>query len=84
MLQRLRSALLQRTRRAPRAGSNDAAQAGTSAPRDYEAERDEARHAHMSTEDQAWETASRQREQDTHAPGAAPDDLAPPPGRQNH
>ena len=84
MLQRLRSALLQRTRRAPRAGSNDAAQAGTSAPRDYEAERDEARHAHMSTEDQAWETASRQREQDGPAPGKSPADAAQSAERQHH
>jgi hypothetical protein len=83
MLQRWWDTLRQRIRREPSAERNDVAQAGMSAPHDYEAERDASRHAHMSAEDQAWEAATQQRDQASQTSGERPADAAPPPTRHD-
>jgi hypothetical protein len=83
MLQRLWDGLLQRVRGGAASGSRDTGDEGASPPRDFGAEREDARQTHMSAEDRAWEAASRQRDQDTPAPGATPADPAPSSERQD-
>lgn len=84
MLQRWWGALQRRLGRGSGARSGDGNHAGASAPRDFIGEREDARHAHMSDEDQAWEAASRQRDRDQQT---RPDTSANPgqsPERQHH
>jgi len=77
MVQRWLAALRQRFGRGTNSGSTDQDQAEMSTPRDYQGERETARHAGMSAEDRAWETASRQREAASHPGGDNSPDSAP-------
>ena len=83
MVQRWLAALRQRFGRGSSAGGTDQDHAARSTPRDYQAERETARNADMSTEDRAWEAASRQREAASHAGDASSSDAASPRERQD-
>ncbi len=83
MVQRWLAALRQRLGRGSGAGGTDQDRAAMSTPRDYQAERETARHAGMSAEDQAWEAASRQREAASHAGDASSPDAASSRERQD-
>ena len=65
-------------------GSRDGRDSAVSAPRDYRTEREDARHAHMSEEDRAWEAASRQRDRDRQTRPDTPANPEQTPERQDH
>lgn len=84
MLQRWWTALQGRVRRGSGAGSGAGDHASGATPQDFVAEREEARHAHMSDADRAWEAASRQRDRDRQTQSDTPADPGQSAERQDH